>query len=187
MTSTFNGYRNNSLPTNDAATTPTRQQTPVSKPPSATPSGDSSESVVSRLESALAQWASTFFPAHRLETVPFLQSLLASHQLTALGDGVVRWSPMKVAHADQILSRAVFMACELAKQLLRLIAEPSAFRFVGKIFSNGSAPSEPALIQQPAAAFEIGAGGASQCAARVLRCSNVEGRRLGPEAPRFRY
>jgi hypothetical protein len=53
---------------------------------------------------------------------------------------------MKVAHADQILSRAVFMACELAKQLLRLIAEPSAFRFVGKIFSNGSAPSEPALI-----------------------------------------
>ncbi|QNJ03610.1 hypothetical protein SynPROSU1_02011 [Synechococcus sp. PROS-U-1] len=79
------------------------------------------------------------------------------------------------------------MACELAKQLLRLIAEPSAFRFVGKIFSNGSAPSEPALIQQPAAAFEIGAGGASQCAARVLRCSNVEGRRLGPEAPRFRY
>ena len=160
---------------------------PVSKTPSAIPSGDSSESAVSRLESALAQWARTFLPAHRLESVPFLQSLLASHQLTALGDGVVRWSPMKVAHADQILSRAVFMACELAKQLLRLIAEPSAFRFVGKIFSNGSAPSEPALIQQPAAAFETGAGGASQCAARVLRYSNVEGRRLGPEAPRFRY
>ena len=94
---------------------------------------------------------------------------------------------MKVAHADQILSRAVFMASELAKQLLRLIAEPSAFRFVGKIFSNGFAPYELALIRKPAAAFGIGAGGVSQCAARVLRCSSVEGMQLGPEALRFRY
>ena len=79
------------------------------------------------------------------------------------------------------------MSGELTEQFLRFVLQPGTFGFVGKIFSNGSAPSEPALIQQQAAAFETGAGGASRCAARVLRCSNVEGRRLGPEAPRFRY
>lgn len=78
------------------------------------------------------------------------------------------------------------MAGELAELLLGFIAQPSTFGFVSEIFSDGFAPSEIALIQQPAAAFGRRAGGASQCAARVLRCSSDRGTRLGPEAPRLR-
>ena len=68
---------------------------------------------------------------------------------------------MKTTQADQVVSRAVLMAGELAELLLGFIAQPSTFGFVSEIFSDGFAPSEIALIQQPAAAFGRRAGGAS--------------------------
>ena len=100
------------------------------------------------LVAALSKWTGASPPTHGFECIPFLQRLLSCHQLTPLGDRVVRWSPMEAANDDRLALRAILGSGELVVKLLWLIDKPSANRLVGEFFSDEFAPWERSLIDR---------------------------------------